>query len=52
LLAHSFKPKRNPNTTDSQSTPEPSITPEVDARGSAKPLKTPRIITPQRDPNQ
>ncbi|MGJ8655765.1 MAG: penicillin-binding protein 2 [Akkermansiaceae bacterium] len=52
-----IKPKRNPNsntnlTPDSDSnTPEPSITPEVDSRGSVKPIKQPRIIKPKRDPN-
>ena len=44
-----IKPKRNPNLLN---TPEPAILPEPDARGSLEPTKKPRVITPQRDPNQ
>lgn len=46
-----IKPKRNPNLNSNSNTPEPSITPEVDSRGSIKPKKTPRIIKPKRNPN-
>jgi penicillin-binding protein 2 len=46
-----IKPKRNPNTESNIYTPVPSITPEVDSRGSVKPKQQPRIIKPKRDPN-
>ncbi len=46
-----IKPKRNPNLDNNSRKPEPSITPEVDSRGSIKPKKTPRVIKPKRNPN-
>ena len=44
-----IKPKRNPNIE--LEIPVPSITSEVDSRGSVKPKKKPRVIKPTRDPN-
>ncbi len=46
-----IKPKRNPNSDTNLNSPVPSITPEVDSRGSVKPKKKPRVIKPARDPN-
>jgi penicillin-binding protein 2 len=46
-----IKPKRNPNSDTNLNSPVPSITPEVDSRGSVKPKKKPRVIKPTRDPN-
>ncbi len=44
-----IKPKRNPNLEPN--TPEPSITDEIDSRGSVKPNKKPSVVTPRRNPN-
>lgn len=44
-----IKPKRNPNLEPLA--PEPSITDEVDTRGSAKPKNKPNVIKPKRNPN-
>ncbi len=46
-----IKPKINPNAGTIPKKPEPSITPEVDPRGSSTTRQRPNIIKPRRNPN-